>query len=38
LLDTWYVKDEKKYNKLLKELEAEEAQKKEAAKTEYLKK
>lgn len=37
LLDTWYVKDEKKYNQLLKELEAEESAKKEQAKLEYLK-
>lgn len=37
LMDTWYLKDEKKYNKLLKELEAEEAEKKRLAKEEYLK-
>ncbi|HCW08354.1 MAG TPA: hypothetical protein DGG95_13420 [Cytophagales bacterium] len=38
LMDEWYLKDEKKYNKLLKELEAEEAEKKQLVKDEYLKK
>jgi hypothetical protein len=38
LMDEWYLKDEKKYYKLLKELEAEEAEKKQLVKDEYLKK